>query len=124
MFFFAIMGINKESKQLDFHKNAVCKFCGRYASYDGFMEYSIFSVFFIPVFKFSKKYYLKSSCCGAVFKVDCEKGRKMEYGQPVDFADNELNWIFGGNKSYGICSGCGYILADDHIFCPRCGRKK
>ena len=122
MFFFAIMGINDEVKQLPFHKNTVCKNCGRYSSLNGFMTCSVFSVFFIPLIRFSKKYYLKASCCGTVFEVDAEKGRKMEYGQSVDFSDSELKATFHHSSPF-CCPSCGYLLADDHIFCPRCGRK-
>lgn len=122
MFFFAVMGINEEVKQLPFHKNTVCKKCGRYGSLDGFMTCNVFSVFFIPIFRFSKKYYLKSSCCGTVFEVSDEKGRKMEYGQSVDFDDSELNCSNYYTKS-PYCPSCGYPLSKDHNFCPRCGRK-
>ncbi len=122
MFFFAIMGINEEVKQLSFHKNTICKKCGRYGSLDGFMRCSVFSIFFIPIFRFSKKYYLKSNCCGAVFEVSEEKGRKMESCQNVDFDDSELKSSEYYNRP-SYCPCCGYPLGNDHNFCPRCGRK-
>ncbi|MBE6008588.1 MAG: zinc ribbon domain-containing protein [Lachnospiraceae bacterium] len=122
MFFFAIMGINDEIKQLPFHKNTVCNNCGRYGSLDGFMTCSVFSVFFIPIIRFSKKYYLKASCCGTVFEVDKKKGRKMEYGEQVDFNDSELKASYSyHNSSY--CPACGYPISYGHNYCPRCGRK-
>ena len=120
MFFIAIFGINSGEKTLDWSENRICKSCGRMCRYYGYMTYSVFTIFFIPLFKFSKKYYVKASCCGAVFEVSPDKGRSMEKGEDVHFSDDELNMAFGGRR---YCAGCGYPLEDGQLYCPHCGRK-
>ena len=120
MFFIAIFGINDEMEKLNWHKNSVCKSCGRLSAYDGYMSYSVFNFFFIPIFKFNKKYFIKSACCGAMYEVSKEKGVKMEMGEYVDFTDDELRTSF---SKPAVCRFCGYPLESDHIYCPRCGNK-
>ena len=120
MFFIAIFGITNGEKELNWYENRICGECGRMSRYYGYMTYSVFTLFFIPIFKFAKKYYVKSSCCGALFEVPQDKGRKMEKGEDVHFTDGELRKVYGGRR---FCDGCGYPLEEGQLYCPHCGRK-
>ena len=61
---FFIMGITDGQKELNYNCGVmnICKSCGAYSNYTVFMTYMCLSLFFIPVFKWGKKYYVKASC--------------------------------------------------------------
>ena len=48
-----------------------------YGRYQVFMTYMYFSFFFIPLFKWNRRFYVKMSCCGAVYELDPEKGKAL-----------------------------------------------
>ena len=81
---FFVMGVYDRSKQLNCITDmSVCSECGRYCSYKIFVTYMCLSLFFIPVFKWGKRYYAVSSCCGKRRELDRETGRKAERGEKV-----------------------------------------
>ena len=48
------------------------------------MEYTSLSLFFIPVFKWGKKYYVKTSCCGStIFNQPGTWEEKIERNEDV-----------------------------------------
>ena len=62
---FFIGGITQGTKELVYNAAAmICGRCGRYGRYQVFMTYMCLSFFFIPIFKWGRKYYVKTSCCG------------------------------------------------------------
>ena len=80
---FFIMGINSDYKKLNFIQNFVCPDCGIVGEYQVFVAYTVLSLFFIPIFKWGRKYYVQTSCCGKTYKLDNEVGRAIEKGEPV-----------------------------------------
>ena len=70
MFFIGIFGIGKDKKELRNFPNIICPCCGRYAQASLVMEYSYFHLFFLPLFKFGKKYYVLPSCGCSVYEAD------------------------------------------------------
>ena len=70
---------------LDVYKRQICDRCGAYGRYQVMMTYMYFSFFFIPLFKWNKKFYVKMSCCEAVYELDPEKGKALARGQPVSY---------------------------------------
>jgi hypothetical protein len=79
---FFIAGINQKREQLDYYEPILCSSCIKYGRYEAYMEYSVFSLFFIPLFKFNKKYYVRTTCCNSLYIItNKEKGLMMERGQ-------------------------------------------
>ena len=74
---FFIFGVSPKRDKLDFNQNMVCLNCKRYGRYEVILEYTCFSLFFIPIFKWGKKYYVKSSCCGCVYSISNDIGDKI-----------------------------------------------
>ena len=74
------MGITDGKKELNYDSGEIniCKSCVAYSRYTVFMTYMCLSLFFIPTFKWSKKYYVKASCCGSVFEPNEEQRAKLQ----------------------------------------------
>ena len=79
-----IGGISQGQKILDYVKTVICDRCGRYGRFQVVMTYMYFSFFFIPLFKWNRKYYVKMSCCGTVYELDPEVGKILARGGQVD----------------------------------------
>jgi hypothetical protein len=124
MFFFGIFGVDYKEKEVKIIKNIICKACGQLSSYVLLTTYNYFHFFFIPIFKWNKRYYLKDRCCSSVFEISEETFDKINEKESVEINDNELKEV--KNSSYNeviICKNCGR-RADSHFeYCPYCGSK-
>lgn len=119
---FFIFGVSSKKDKLDFNQKMVCPGCGRYGRYEAFMEYTYLSLFFMPVLKWDKKYYVRSSCCGSVYSVSNDIGDKISKNENVDLAECDLRLIKRGRvHSTKRCSNCNYEINDDFQYCPKCG---
>ena len=92
------MGVSQNQKKLDFKQLNVCKCCGKYSNIEVYMTYWYFMFFFIPIIKWNKEYYIKTSCCEKVSKIAPEIGRRIEKGEEV----NNLNKV-GGRMTAYLC---------------------
>jgi DNA-directed RNA polymerase subunit RPC12/RpoP len=87
------------------------------------MTYMYFSLFFIPVFKWGRRYYLRSSCCNTVYELDPELGRRLQKGEAEDVGERELHAVNMGHTYGNRCPYCGYPASPEFEYCPKCGRK-
>ncbi|WP_321009443.1 zinc ribbon domain-containing protein, partial [Hungatella effluvii] len=55
---FFVFGISQGKKALEYAKTVICAQCGGYGRYQVFMTYSYFSLFFIPIIKWNRHYYV------------------------------------------------------------------
>jgi hypothetical protein len=117
---FLIFGISQGEKRLDFEQTAVCACCGRYGRYEVFMTYMYFSLFFIPLFKWSRRYYVRTTCCGAVCEIDRELGERIRKGQISSLSESDLHFDCRGYTGKR-CTNCGYETEEDFSYCPKCG---
>ena len=123
---FFIMGITDGRKDLDFNQLITCDICGKYGRYHVFMTYTVLSVFFIPIFKWNKHYYVQTSCCGSVYELDPEIGERIAGGEEVEILQRHLTLVSGGRgftTGNRKCRMCGYETTEDFDFCPKCGTK-
>lgn len=119
---FLIMGINQSEKKLNFDQLVICKCCGKYGRAEVFMTFTYFMLFFIPIFKWNKHYYVKMNCCGSYGEISKELGKSIENGQIKELNLEEINF---GNKENVVrhCSYCGFTTMEDYQFCPKCGKE-
>lgn len=122
MFFIGIFGINEGHKPLGTYNNAICPSCGAYTRYEVFKTYSYFHIFFIPIFRWNKKYYVKSACCGTLYQLDPTIGSEFESGHNPDIRSEHLR-IVHAYAAYNACSNCGQPVDSNFSFCPRCGKR-
>lgn len=123
---FFIMGISDGRTDFEFSQMMVCQGCGRYGRYMVYMTYTVLSLFFIPCFKWNKKYYVQTSCCGQTYSLDPEVGKLIAKGEQIEIQPEDLTVIGGRNGSRGrtkICMNCAYKTDEDFEYCPKCGTK-
>ena len=128
-----IGGISQGRKLLNYARSILCGSCGSTSECQVFMTYMYFSFFFIPLFKWNRRFYVKMSCCGAVYELDPEKGKALARGQQADITQADLTLVQEGNRrssyengSYKVwkkCVRCGYETEEDFEYCPKCGRR-
>ena len=96
------------------------------------MLYTVLSLFFVPTFKWNRRYYVQSTCCGTTYELNPEIGRQIARGENVEILSQHLNRVDSGGLSgwFGRwksackhCQNCGYETAEDFDFCPKCGMR-
>lgn len=95
---FFICGINSGQKELKFNQLVICDQCGSYGRYQVFMTYMCLSLFFIPVLKWGKRYYVKMSCCGSVYELDSDTGKRIARGEALEIMATNLTLVQRGNR--------------------------
>ncbi len=121
---FLMIGISDGRKDFDFSQSILCRLCGKYGRYQVFMTYTVLLLFFIPCFKWNKHYYVQTSCCGKVYELAPEIGRRIARGEQVNISDSDLRDAgYGSQPMPKTCSYCGYSTYEDFQFCPKCGRE-
>lgn len=132
-----IGGVSQGKKLLNYHGSvAICGSCGAYGRYQVIMTYMYFSFFFIPLFKWGRRYYVQMSCCNAIYELNPEKGSAIARGADVEILKEDLELVHQGSgnpytssgqygdKTEKECPYCGYHFQDDEFeFCPKCGRR-
>lgn len=118
---FFIFGMSTKEKEIDFSQAIVCSNCGSYGRYQAFMNYSYFSLFFIPLFKWNKKYYIRSTCCDSLYSIDKDLGQDIERGERTNISASDLHPI--NINSSKVCNNCKYPIEEDFEYCPKCGEK-
>ncbi len=123
---FFILGIEEKEKELREFANVVCADCGRYSRAVLIVHFTYFHIFFIPTFRWNKRYYVRVRGCGAVYEADSEYGKQLERGAELDFS--RLKKVSGGfgttGEFYATCAGCGAAYDPSFAYCPHCGTKK
>lgn len=123
-----IGGISSGSKRIDYLKTVVCDVCGGYGRFEIYMTYMYFSFFFIPLFKWNKRYYVKMSCCDTVYELNQDTGKRLLRGEETDIRDHDLTLLKEGSRKVTWsrkkqCEACGYEAEEEFDYCPKCGRK-
>ena len=123
---FFIMGITDGRKDFTFNQLVTCAICGRYGRFNVFMTYTVLSLFFIPTFKWNKRYYVQTSCCGTIYELDPEIGKAVARGEDVHILQSNLRKT--RERAYyqpplKRCSHCGYMTRENFQFCPKCGEE-
>lgn len=91
-------------------------------SCDGWNIYrtcSVFYLFFIPICKWNKRYYVKKFNSDTYYELNPEVGKKAE--ENALFSINESDLIV--QNVVRTCPHCHQELDDTYSFCPYCGTK-
>jgi|SRR5690554_6159797 hypothetical protein len=120
--FFVVTSTTKE-KEIDFSQTTICSACGAYGRYELFMTYNQLSLFFIPVIKWGRKYYVKLRCCGSLYTIDSDLGRDIERGEKTTINESDLHPVRINHRREYFCANCGYKLSSEYEYCPKCGSK-
>lgn len=94
-----------------------CRACNSEGELELIRTYQCLRLFFIPLFKWHKKYYLRHSC-GAMVALSEDEALKLLYaGATVEEIKTEE--VYKGPKK---CPKCGQLLEESYQFCPYCGQ--
>ncbi|MFA5676366.1 MAG: zinc ribbon domain-containing protein, partial [Christensenellales bacterium] len=97
MFFIGVFGADIKQKKLREFEAITCGGCGRLTRAELVLSYSYFHVFFIPTFRWSKRYFIKTRCCGAVYEADADYANILLNASDIDFSRlNKIKEGFGG----------------------------
>lgn len=118
---FFIMEISQKEKKLDFQQLAICSYCGLYGQIEVYMSYSYFMLFFIPLFKWNRQYFIRMACCGETAMLDNETGEAFASGENVILDLENVNFPCG-HRHVKRCMNCGFSTAEDFKYCPDCGK--
>ncbi len=121
-----MIGITNGRKDLPYRQTMICPRCGRYGSFTVYVTFMQLLLFFIPCFKWNRQYFVETSCCGTVYQLNPETGRRIEKGEDLTISDADLTPLsYAAQSSYSkikTCSCCGYTTEEDFSFCPKCGK--
>ena len=87
---------HRREKGSRFNQMVICSRCGRYGRYEVYMTYTALSLFFIPCFKWNKEYFVRMSCCGTVYRLDPEVGRRIARGEDLEIQPADLQPVQAG----------------------------
>ncbi len=120
---FFIMGVSQGRKKLNFDQLIVCGNCGKYGHLEVYLVYSYLSLFFIPIFKWGRNYYVHAACCDTVVPIDKELGRQIERGEVTSLPESIIpnKYPYGGGRRKRCA--CGFETEEDYQFCPKCGAR-
>ncbi|WP_100066180.1 zinc-ribbon domain-containing protein [Miniphocaeibacter massiliensis] len=121
---FFIFGIADSYDEVDFKTTFTCECCNHMEQMNFYMFYTYFSLFFIKIFKWNKRY------VGVCRNCNCEYEFTKETFEELKESGNLKSSMYtmrNCNSNYGkrnlVCSNCGYTLREDFEFCPKCGSK-
>ena len=71
---FFMIGINDGRKDIAYAGRLMsCPGCGQTGSCSVFMTYTVLLLFFIPCFKWNRRYFVRTSCCNRTYELSFEK---------------------------------------------------
>lgn len=135
---FFLFGINEDKVDLGIDQRMRCPFCGRKGNLQLVMTYSVFTLFFLPLFKWNRQYYVRFDCCNAIYALNPEAGRYIEaYGDDgIEIEESDLTLLQDGSPDkvdpfdespvvshVKRCSACGSESPEEFSYCPHCGNK-
>lgn len=120
---FFIFGINRREEDLGNISAGTCSVCGLSGNYDFFVTYQVLSIFFLPIIKWDRKYYLKERSCNSLFEINEELGREIEAGRKINISDSDMKLIVSSYKQTKTCPSCGYQADPSFDYCPKCGQR-
>ena len=77
--------------------------------------------------------FVEMSCCGAVYELDPEVGKRLLRGEEVEITERDLTLRQDGNGNpwtgsdashrHKVCPSCGFETDEDFSYCPKCGKR-
>lgn len=119
---FFLMGVTNKKIDFDYNEKIICDVCGSYGRLSAYMYCKVFSLFFIPIIKLDKEYYIETSCCKSIYRIKRNIGFDIERGKSINLNLSKQELVKKG-KVVRKCISCGYNLDKDYKFCPNCGEE-
>lgn len=128
---FLMIGLNDGQEALYYEKLVYFSHLGRAVNVTVFVTFTQLLLFFIPTFKWNKRYYVQLPN-GEVYELNPEVGRRVARGGDVEITEADLysngrthSTQSNSTGTSGVyhCPYCSYPIVNDFDYCPKCGRK-
>ncbi|WP_416200891.1 zinc ribbon domain-containing protein [Thermocaproicibacter melissae] len=80
-----------------------------------------FIFFFIPMFRFGKRYFISCPNCGSVYEISREVGKRLEHDPNAEVNPEKIFRL--ARRASHYCPFCGTAVPPGSRFCPHCGQK-
>ena len=117
---FFIMGITPKRESLG-KGGGVCLACGKPTNLKLKKEYSVFTLFFIPIIPFGTSYFAKCPNCDSIMAVAKQKGKELEQDPRGIIYAEDLELL--QNNTGPACPSCSAKIITNQSYCYRCGGK-
>lgn len=115
-----VAGVSPKLKQTG-TAECICPACGSAARLHIVKQYSVVTLFFIPVIPFGAEYIATCPVCASVLGLPKEVGRNLERNPGANLDPRDLTVI---KSNMGMhCRSCGSRVQQDQNFCPKCGER-
>lgn len=118
MFFIGIFGIQDKEKVIREFDGVICPECGRFSRAELIEYYTYFHFFFIPLFSWNRRYFVRFRCCNSMYAIDGDYVKEIQNGEGLD-----TNRLVRIGRQENICPNCGSYVNPAFNYCPNCGQK-
>ena len=80
-----------------------------------------FTLFFLPLFRFGKRYFVSCPNCGAVYEIERDEGRRVARDPAAVIRPDAIRRVAG--RAARFCPNCGAQVDPSCRYCPSCGTK-
>jgi hypothetical protein len=119
---FFIVGITDGSGSLGVRRCRAFSCCGIYGAMAAVTcVYQQFTLFFIPLFRFGKRYFATCPQCGTVYELSREEGKRIARDPAAEINPDRMYAV--RRASGRVCPNCHAAVDPSAHFCPNCGTK-
>ncbi len=119
---FFIIGVSGGSKDLGTRRCRLFNCCGSAVTMAAVVcTFQQFTLFFIPIFRFGKRYFITCPNCGTVYEMTKEEGKRIEKDYSAEVDPSQMYAVQGA--SHKVCPNCRNAIDPNARFCPNCGTR-
>jgi len=117
---FLIFGFTNGVSNIGLRKCSFFSCCGNSGVTTGVTcTFQQFTLFFIPIFRFSKRYFITCPNCGTVYELTKDEGRRIVRDVTAEINPDNLFIVQAANKK--TCPNCKCSVDPRSRYCPNCG---
>jgi len=117
---FLIFGFTNGTSDIGTHKCCFFSCCGASGAMGVVTcTFQQFTLFFIPIFRFGKRYFVTCPSCGTVYEMSKEEGRRIEHDYTAEIDPNSIYVVQRSSRK--VCPNCKCAVDQSSRYCPNCG---
>lgn len=119
---FLIFGFTGGSKDLGARRCRAFACCGGIGAMAAVVcTFQQFTLFFIPIFRFGKRYFVTCPNCGTVHEMTKAEGQRIERDYSAEISPDQLFAVPGAGRK--LCPNCRCAIDPNARYCPNCGTR-
>jgi len=121
MFFIGIFGVQNKTEKIHTKTAVICPVCEAYGRYEIVKSYAYFHIFFIPVWRWNKRYFIQTHCCSRICELSQGLGEQIEAGESIEIEKEHI--LCSDSPRIRICPKCSARTEPSYQYCPHCGTR-